>query len=133
MYRISSSRRPPVGTIIARWKFPLIHRGIYVGSVGGTDQVFESTIGHGARLIPFVIFAHGQKVWVEGNSRLSRHALLARVRRELGGKRWYNLITNNCDHAVTRVAHGRPVSRQLWGYMAAAAVLGLLTVRSRRA
>lgn len=133
MYNAMSSARPPVGSVLTRPKFPFTHRGIYMGNYLGFDQVFENTLGHGERLVPFAQFANGNQVSVERQVPISVHELIARVREAINGGRPYDPFTNNCDHAVTRVADGEPVSLQALGWVAAILVIGVVAVGSSKA
>jgi hypothetical protein len=134
MFNPMSFARPVVGSILARAKGPVQHRGIYLGD----DKVFENTPEAGERIGSLAEFAQGQPVTVEKVTALSAHELhelYRRVHAAANARRRYDLITNNCDHAVTRIIEGEARSPQLvgWGLAFAAVVLVLGGLASTKA
>jgi hypothetical protein len=133
MYNAMSPVRPPVGSIISRPKFPFTHRGIYLGNYLGCDQVFENTPQNGQRLVSFAEFAQGQTVSVDRQASIPIYELVRRIQEALAGGRPYDFLTNNCDHAVTRVADGVASSMQVLGWGLVAVVAGVVVLTSSKA
>jgi hypothetical protein len=92
----------PVGTVLSRPKGLALHRGIYLGN----GLVFENTWKFGAHLATFSQFAAKRKVRAEKVLRVPAKLIYKRVKAALG--RPYNLLTNNCDHAIARIEGDAP-------------------------
>lgn len=123
MFNPMSFARPAVGSILTRAKGLVQHQGIYLGD----DQVFENTPEAGERIGSLAEFAQGQPVTIKKVIALSAHELYRRVHGAVNARRRYDLLTNNCDHAVTRIIDGEARSPQLvgWGLAFATVVLVL--------
>ena len=129
MYNSLLNQRPPVGSLLARSKGPLTHRGIYVGDYFGYDQVLENSPGKGESLVSFEEFAQGHPVKVE--RQVPFYPMINGVREALRVGRAYDFLTNNCEHTVTRIADGVARSAQV-GLCLGAAFIGLLAFAATR-
>lgn len=107
-----------IGSVLARPKGFVHHKGIYLGN----GQVFTNTPERGEHITTLADFAQGKKVTVEKVPTVSTFALNQRTFAAVASGRKYDLFTNNCDHAVNRVLYGEASSPQLvgWGTVVAA-------------
>ncbi len=104
------------GDVVLRRKGPVMHKGIALGD--GT--ILHNTPFRGEHVVSEEDFLRGRRMYVERRSHTERRrALHAAHNHE---RRDYNLLTNNCEHTVSRAATGRSASPQLAGW---AAGLGL--------
>lgn len=120
-----SQYRP--GDVVARRKGPVMHKGVVMPD----GRILHNTPLEGEQICSLAEFSAGRRVYVtparsnpfeDGVSVISPQS-----------RRPYCLFTNNCEHTVTRITHGRPCSPQLRGWIAgmsvAAATLTLALVR----
>lgn len=103
------------GDILARRKGLVMHRGVALGD----GRVLHNTPWRGEHIASEADFAAGQRVYVERVAREQRALALRHA--DSGSVRDYNLLTNNCEHTVTRATTGRAHSPQLRGIVAGVA------------
>jgi len=108
----------PPGSLISRGSFPVNHKGIYLEN----GWVFESTPEEGEHFSNIRRFAKGQPVHYRRLD-IPVSVLWARTQMAVATRHPYNLLANNCEHAVSRLLGGRARSPQLQGWVA----LALLT------
>ncbi|NOX50281.1 MAG: hypothetical protein GXP16_07060 [Gammaproteobacteria bacterium] len=95
------------GDILSRRKGLVMHRGVSLG--GG--RVLHNTPFRGEHICSEAEFRSGQRMYVSRpESRL--HQVVLRES-NLPTGRSYNLLTNNCEHTVSRVTLGKSESPQL--------------------
>ena len=107
------------GDIVSRRKGFLMHKGIILGD----GRVLHNTPFLGEHTTTVEDFKQGQRMRVKRLERAQRLRALRHA--EADRERGYNLLTNNCEHTVTRATTGRPESPQL---LAWAAGLGMAAV-----
>ena len=95
------------GDIVSRRKGLVMHRGIALGD----GRVLHNTPFRGEHVCSEEEFRAGRRMYVHSMEGDARRRALHQARN--GGGRGYNLITNNCEHTVTRHAHGQARSPQL--------------------
>jgi hypothetical protein len=105
------------GDIVARRKGLVLHKGVVLHD----GRVLHNTPERGEHVSSLADFAAGERVQVERQPFDARRAALRRAER-LSFRRGYDLLGNNCEHTVTRVAHGRPHSPQLGNWLLGAGV-----------
>lgn len=88
--------------------FGIKHYAIVVGR----DLVLQNIRGRGECLTTLYDFARGQRVHVVRTG-AAPEPILARAREVMRQPQSYNLLTNNCEHTVTRILAGKPESPQL--------------------
>ena len=100
------------GDVVARRKGPVMHKGVVLAD----GRILHNTPSRGEHVSTLEEFAAGRTVKVvrRACARSSARAHWARPRED--GR--YNVFTNNCEHTASRVAHGRPGSPQLRGWIA---------------
>ena len=105
------------GDLVARRKGLVMHHGIALG--GG--RVLHNTPFRGEHISSEEEFLAGQRLHV---TRLPYDARVRALRHadDWTGGRGYNLLTNNCEHTVTRAMSGAARSPQLIGWAAGVAV-----------
>ena len=85
-----------------------MHRGIALGD----GRVLHNTPFRGEHICSEAEFRAGKRMYVHNHDGDLRQRTL-RSARTGGGTKGYNLLTNNCEHTVTRHTHGRAESPQL--------------------
>ncbi len=113
--------RPLPGDIVSRRKGLVMHRGISLGD----GRVLHNTPFRGEHICSEEEFRAGKRLYVSNTDADMRRRALQRAHLHAGEGRGYNLLTNNCEHTVSRATTGRSHSPQLksWiigGGMAAA-------------
>lgn len=110
-----------IGDVLSRPKGLLIHKSVYLG--GG--KVFHNTPKKGEHISDINDFSKGRPITVEKTQLSGSHLALRRVAISLKAKRKYYATSNNCEHSVTRVIHGKAESSQLkiFGLLATASIL----------
>lgn len=103
--------RAKPGDIVSRRKGLVMHKGISLGD----GRVLHNTPFKGEHVCSEQEFRAGRRMYVERLEADQRRRALRNAR--LGGERSYNLLTNNCEHTVTRAADGRAQSPQLRGWL----------------
>lgn len=106
---MTSRARP--GDIVSRRKGFVMHRGVSLGD----GRVLHNTPFRGEHICSEEEFRAGRRMYV--SSRL--HEARAPVIRRAHGsdRRRYNLLTNNCEHTVSRVTTGSANSPQLRSWL----------------
>ena len=99
--------RARAGDIVSRRKGFVMHRGVALGD----GRVLHNTPFRGEHICSEEEFRAGKRLYVSSMERDARRRALARA--NTNGSRGYNLLTNNCEHTVTRVANGKAESPQL--------------------
>lgn len=119
----------PPGAALARSKAAgwTQHVGIYVGN----GIVFHNTPTNGEHLATVDTFATSQPLHVFISDAARRQRALIGVRSALKAPRPYSLLSNNCEHTLTRAFGLRPNSPQL-GQWALIFAIGLLAVSANR-
>lgn len=110
------------GDVVSRRKGFVMHKGIALGD----GRVLHNTPFRGEHIATEAEFRAGKRLYVTRLSRRERQRALGHADRVDVHSRGYNLLTNNCEHTVTRAAYDRPHSPQLLGW-AAGIVGGALT------
>ena len=95
------------GDIVSRRKGLVMHKGIALGD----GRIFHNTPLAGEHVTSEQEFAQGHRLHVERLDRLERLRTLGAARS--GEDRGYNLLTNNCEHTVSRARTGTAESQQL--------------------
>ncbi|MFT7651210.1 MAG: hypothetical protein ACI9ON_002568 [Limisphaerales bacterium] len=95
------------GDIVSRRKGFVMHRGVALGD----GRVLHNTPFKGEHICSEAEFRDGKRLYVNSLEREDRHRALSRA--SAARRRGYNLLTNNCEHTVTRATQGRAESPQL--------------------
>jgi hypothetical protein len=101
------------GDVVARRKGFVMHKGIALG--GG--RILHNTPFRGEHICTEDEFRGGHRLHVKRLSDEERRRVLSHADGWSPG-RDYNLLSNNCEHTVTRAVHGMPHSPQLIGWAA---------------
>ena len=114
--------RPLPGDIVSRRKGLVMHHGIALGD----GRVLHNTPFRGEHICSEDEFRSGRRMYVANADIDARRRTLQRAHGHHEAGRSYNLLTNNCEHTVSRMTTGRSHSPQLrsWvigGGLAAAA------------
>lgn len=113
------------GDVVSRRKGFVMHRGIALGD----GRVLHNTPFRGEHISSEAEFRAGQRMYVTRLDRAQRERALRHAESE-AGLRPYSLVSNNCEHTVSRAIHGEAESPQLraWvGALAAGITLFALT------
>ncbi len=95
------------GDIVSRRKGFVMHRGIALGD----GRVLHNTPFRGEHICSEHEFRAGKRMYVSNLDGADRARAVRRANH--GSARSYNLLTNNCEHTVSRAATGRAQSPQL--------------------
>ena len=95
------------GDIVSRRKGFVMHRGVALGD----GRVLHNTPFRGEHICSEAEFKAGKRLYVNSLERDDRHRALSRA--SGARRRGYNLLTNNCEHTVTRATQGKAESQQL--------------------
>ncbi len=101
------------GDIVSRRKGLVMHRGIVLED--GT--VLHNTPRYGEHVSTLQSFGAGRRVRVVATDPVRRQQTLRRVRQQAHARRRYRLLSNNCEHTVSRAASGQARSPQLQSWM----------------
>ena len=105
--------RPLPGDIVSRRKGLVMHRGIALGD----GRVLHNTPFRGEHICSEEEFRAGKRLYVSNAHVDQRRRALHHASRHddlhTSQRRSYNLLTNNCEHTVSRAATGRSHSPQL--------------------
>ena len=105
--------RPLPGDIVSRRKGLVMHRGIALGD----GRVLHNTPFRGEHICSEEEFRAGKRLYVSNAHVDQRRRALHHADRHddlhTSQRRSYNLLTNNCEHTVSRAATGRSHSPQL--------------------
>jgi hypothetical protein len=113
------------GDIVSRRKGIVMHKGLVLND----GRILHNTPFKGEHVCSESEFRSGKRLHVSRQDAATRRR--ARRRAEPDSARSYNLFTNNCEHTVTRVAHGRAESPQLKSWVAGIAVASAAFVLTR--
>ena len=105
--------RPLPGDIVSRRKGLVMHRGIALGD----GRVLHNTPFRGEHICSEEEFRAGKRMYVANADLDQRRRALQRAHLHAEEGRGYNLLTNNCEHTVSRAAHGRAHSPQLKSWL----------------
>ncbi len=112
------------GDIVSRRKGIVMHRGIALGD----GRVLHNTPFKGEHICSEAEFRDGRRLHVTRMDRTARQRALLHAELDTGGRR-YSLLSNNCEHTVSRALGGEVESPQLrgWlgGFVAGAALLAV--------
>lgn len=95
------------GDIVSRRKGFVMHRGIALDD----GRVLHNTPFKGEHVSSASEFRSGRRLYVHNLHQDERRQTLKRL--QGGANRSYNLLTNNCEHTVTRATQGKAESPQL--------------------
>lgn len=99
------------GDVVYRRKGLVRHKGLVLGD----GRVLHNAPGRGEHISHMSEFGAGQRVWIEqrgvASSRSTATVLPDRSRN-------YHLLTNNCEHTISRATRGRAESPQLKSWIA---------------
>ena len=88
-----------------------MHKGVALGD--GT--ILHNTPFRGEHVTSEQEFRAGKRMYIERLDEDERRRALSRLRS--GRERSYNLLTNNCEHTVTRATEGKARSPQLQSWV----------------
>lgn len=114
------------GDILLRRKGFVLHKGIALGN----GRVFHNTPIEGEHVSTEENFRAGHRLYVTRLSANERRRTVHAVRSE--SPRRYNLLTNNCEHTVTRARTGEASSRQLEAWAVGLGLGALAFAATRR-
>ena len=113
------------GDIVSRRKGLVMHRGVVMADGG----ILHNSPFRGEHVVSLTEFRAGRRLYVERNDcPRSRAGAATAGAHDVRG---YNLLTNNCEHTVSRVLHGRPESPQLRSWAAGVGVATLTFALTR--
>ncbi|MCY4011639.1 MAG: hypothetical protein OXG82_02870 [Gammaproteobacteria bacterium] len=114
------------GDILLRRKGLVLHKGIALGN----GRVFHNTPLDGEHVSTEESFRAGHRMYVKRLRTDERRRTVRAARTE--NPRRYNLLTNNCEHTVTRARTGEASSRQLEAWAAGLGLGALAFAVTRR-
>ena len=113
------------GDIVSRRKGIVMHKGVVLAD----GSVLHNTPFRGEHVTTPEAFRAGRRLHVTRQPLDARQRALRAARAD--ERRGYHLITNNCEHTVSRAAEGTPRSPQLRGWVAGIAVAGVTFALTR--
>ena len=114
------------GDILLRRKGFVLHKGIALGN----GRVFHNTPIEGEHVSTEENFRAGHRMYVTRLSADERRRTVRAARTETS--RRYNLLTNNCEHTVSRARTGEASSRQLEAWAVGLGLGALAFAATRR-
>ncbi len=114
------------GDILLRRKGLVLHKGIALKN----GEVFHNTPFSGEQVATEQQFGAGHRLYVQRLSREERQRTVRAARSDT--RRRYNLLTNNCEHTVSRARTGEASSRQLEAWVAGIGLGALAFALTRR-
>ena len=114
------------GDILLRRKGLVLHKGIALKN----GEVFHNTPFSGEHVSTERQFGAGHRLYVQRLSSEERRRTVPAGRPDT--RRSYNLITNNCEHTVSRARTGEASSRQLEAWAAGIGLGALAFALTRR-
>jgi len=99
--------------MVSRRKGLVMHRGIALGD----GRVLHNTPLRGEHICSEAEFRAGKRMYTANLDGDVRHRTLRRAHAHAREGRGYNLLTNNCEHTVSRTMHGRSHSPQLHSWV----------------
>ena len=115
------SRRPLPGDVLSRRKGLVMHKGVSLG--GG--RVLHNTPFRGEHICSEEEFRAGKRMYVESGEDTRRRRALRMAEYADRDNRGYNLLSNNCEHTVSRVTSGSASSPQLKSWLLGAGMAGV--------
>lgn len=103
------------GEIVSRRKGLVMHKGVALGD----GRVLHNTPLRGEHVSSENEFRAGRRLYTQSVDSGDRQRALLRLGGEAPSRK-YNLLTNNCEHTVSRVTTGKARSPQLRGWVAGA-------------
>ena len=107
------------GDVVSRRKGLVMHRGVVLAD----GNILHNSPFRGEHVVSEAKFREGKKLHVSRTDCPRRRRFAAGAYPD--GERSYNLLTNNCEHTVSRVMTGEAESPQLKSWVAG---VGLATV-----
>ena len=101
------------GDIVSRRKGLVMHRGIALGD----GRVLHNTPFRGEHICSEAEFRDGKRMYVSNTDGDLRGRALRRAGLHAEEGRSYNLLTNNCEHTVSRATSGDARSPQLHSWV----------------
>ena len=114
------------GDIVLRRKGLVFHKGIALGD----GRVYHNTPVAGEHVSSADDFRNGHRLYAQHLSADERRRTLSAAQSE--PRRHYNVVTNNCEHTVTRAVTGDASSRQLEAWAAGIGLGALVFALTRR-
>ena len=114
------------GDILLRRKGFVLHKGIALGN----GRVFHNTPIEGEHVSSEESFRAGHRMYVKRLPANERRRTVGAARTET--PRRYNLLTNNCEHTVSRARTGEGTSRQLEAWAVGLGLGALAFAATRR-
>lgn len=111
--------RPRPGDVVSRRKGPFMHRGVVLAD----GRILHNSPFRGEHVVSESEFRAGRRLHVNYTDCPRRRRFAATARPDDG--RGYNVLTNNCEHTVSRVLTGEAKSPQLVSWIAG---IGVATV-----
>lgn len=99
------------GDVVYRRKGLVRHKGLVLGD----GRVLHNSPGRGEHISLLSEFGAGQRIWIEQRGAASRGNVATALP---DYSRRYHLLTNNCEHTISRATHGRAESPQLKSWIA---------------
>ena len=100
------------GDVVSRRKGLVMHKGVVLRD----GRILHNTPFRGEHVCTEEEFRAGKRLHTTRMESHERRRALHHA--ENGDRRSYNLLTNNCEHTVSRAATGRPESPQLSSWIA---------------
>ena len=113
------------GDVVARRKGFVMHKGVALAD----GRILHNTPFKGEHVCSESEFRAGKRLHVSRQEVDARRRVLRAA--EKHEYRRYNLLTNNCEHTVTRATNGRAESPQLKSWVAGVAVASLTFALTR--
>ncbi len=101
------------GDIVSRRKGLVMHHGIALGD----GRVLHNTPFRGEHICSEAEFRAGKRMYASNLEGDARSHTLRRAHLQVSEGRSYNLLTNNCEHTVSRVTSGEARSPQLHSWV----------------
>ena len=101
------------GDIVSRRKGLVMHHGVALGD----GRVLHNTPFKGEHICSESEFREGKRMYVSNLDVDERGRTLRRAHAHSEQRRSYNLLTNNCEHTVSRTTTGQANSPQLHSWI----------------
>ena len=105
--------RPLPGDIVSRRKGLVMHHGVALSD----GRILHNTPFKGEHICSEEEFRDGKRMYVSSVERGMRTRALGRAHLHAEEGRGYNLLTNNCEHTVSRATTGESRSPQLQSWL----------------
>ncbi len=100
------------GDVVSRRKGLVMHRGVVLRD----GRILHNTPFKGEHVCSPREFRAGRRMYVQTTDADTRQRVRRAGDAHLGG-RGYNVLTNNCEHTVSRLTHGKAESPQLRSWL----------------